>query len=81
MSYCGLQAFGSLGWRVEPNRPYAGSIVPCTFHRQDARVFSIMVEVNRSLYMSEETAERLADFGEVRRKIQSAMDAIIAAAC
>jgi len=72
-------AFRSLGRRVEPNRPYAGTIVPMSFYRKDARVHSIMVEVNRSLYMDEDTGERSAGFGEVHSKIQSALAAIIAA--
>jgi N-formylglutamate amidohydrolase len=71
-------AFRSLGWRVELNRPYAGSIVPGSFYKKDARVHSIMVEVNRSVYMNEDTGERSAGFDEVRQKVQSALDAIIA---
>jgi len=76
-----LGAFSDLGWRVELNRPYAGSMVPSTFYQKDARVHSIMVEVNRSLYMNEDTGERSARFGEVRRKVRSALEAIIAAVC
>ena len=68
-----------MGWRVERNRPYDGTMVPGSFLHKDARVHSIMVEVNRSLYMNEDTGERSAGFGKVRRKIQSAVDAIIAA--
>lgn len=71
-------AFSNLGWRVDLNRPYPGSIVPSTFYRKDARVYSIMVEVNRSLYMNEDTGERSAAFDKVRRKMRSALDAIIA---
>ena len=74
-----LGAFSDLGWRVELNRPYAGSMVPSIFYQKEARVYSIMVEVNRSLYMNEDTGERSARFGEVCGKIRSALEAIIAA--
>ncbi|HUW08991.1 MAG TPA: N-formylglutamate amidohydrolase [Anaerolineae bacterium] len=72
-----VAAFGSLGWRVELNRPYAGSIVPSSFFQKDARVHSVMVEVKRSLYMNEDTGERFAGFDEARRKIQLALGAVI----
>lgn len=60
------------------NQPYSGSIVPGSFYQKDASVCSIMVEVNRSLYMNEVTGERSTEIGEVRRKIQSALGAVIA---
>lgn len=37
---------------------------------KDRRVGSIMVEVNRSLYMDERNGERLPDFDEVAARIQ-----------
>jgi N-formylglutamate deformylase len=72
-----LGAFSDLGYRVELDRPYAGTIVPGAFHRRDARVHSIMVEVNRSLYMNEGTGERSAGFDTVRLKVQSVLDVLI----
>ena len=56
-------------------------MVPSSFYQKDARVYSIMVEVNRSLYMNEDTGERSAGFDEVRRKVHSALDALIAGVC
>ena len=73
-----VAAFTDLGWSVELNRPYDGAIVPGRFYKEDARVHSIMVEINRALYMDEDNGEPSAEFGEVRRKVQSALDAIIA---
>ncbi|HUW09229.1 MAG TPA: N-formylglutamate amidohydrolase [Anaerolineae bacterium] len=72
-----LEAFGSLGWRVWLNRPYAGTMVPWSFYGKDARVHPITVEVNRSLYMNEDAGERSAGFGAVRRKVQLTLGAII----
>jgi N-formylglutamate amidohydrolase len=72
-----LDAFSGLGWRVEQNRPYAGTMVPGALYRRDARVHSIMVEVNRSLYMNEDTGRRSAGFAGVRRKVRSALKTLI----
>ncbi|MGD0110848.1 MAG: N-formylglutamate amidohydrolase [Armatimonadota bacterium] len=73
-----VAAFSDLLWRVELNRPFAGSMVPGSVYRKDARVHSIMVEVSRALYMNESTGERSAGFSKVRRKVESALAAIIA---
>ena len=34
------------------DEPYSGTIVPMEYYRKDERVQSIMLEVNRSLYLS-----------------------------
>jgi N-formylglutamate amidohydrolase len=73
-----VSAFRDLGWGVELNRPYAGTIVPKSFHRRDARIRSIMVEINRALYMDEGTGERLSQFDEIAAKVQSAVETLIA---
>jgi N-formylglutamate deformylase len=43
----------SRGYTVAVNRPFAGSMVPAKYYRQDASVRSIMVEVNRRLYLDD----------------------------
>ena len=47
MSFLQREAFS-----VSLNRPYAGSLVPLKYYQQDYRVSSIMIEVNRRLYMN-----------------------------
>lgn len=37
-------------YNVKINIPYSGSIVPLKFYKKDKRVYSIMIEVNKSLY-------------------------------
>ncbi len=54
------------GYSVATNDPYGGSLVPIEFHRKDPRVSSIMVEVNRGLYLDEETSRKLSRFGKIR---------------
>ena len=49
--------FESHGYRVEINRPYKGTIVPTKFYQKDARVLSIMVEINKGLYLDDSKLE------------------------
>jgi N-formylglutamate deformylase len=51
---------------VSLNKPFAGSLVPMKYYRLDSRVQSLMVELNRSLYMNEENGEKLPSFSELR---------------
>jgi N-formylglutamate amidohydrolase len=71
-------SFHRMGWNVELNRPHSGTIVPVSFYHQDRRVISVMVEINRALYMDERTGKRLPQFTEVSRNLQSALEALIA---
>ena len=41
-------------WSVAVDRPYAGTLVPSKHYRRDPRVMSMMVEVNRRLYLVNE---------------------------
>lgn len=64
----------SLNWLAEyfsvaVNRPFAGTFVPTRFYQQDKRVSSIMIEVNRSLYMDEATGDRNQGFSQIREFI------------
>jgi N-formylglutamate deformylase len=39
------------GYSVKVNSPYSGTIVPLEYYRKNKQVMSIMIEVNRKLYM------------------------------
>ena len=45
------QYFTKKGYIVSLNDPFSGSMVPGLFYKKDPRVASIMVEINRKLYM------------------------------
>ena len=68
--------FEKQGFSVEFNRPFAGALVPMDYYRSDPRVAALMVEVNRRLYLDEETAERLAVFDVMREQLGEAIDSI-----
>ena len=54
------------GFFSRVNTPYCGAITPMKHYGKDRRVISIMVEVNRSLYMNEKTGEKNDDFERIQ---------------
>lgn len=69
-----VQGFQKMGYSVEINRPYAGSMVPMAFHRQDRRVMSIMIELNRALYMDESAGTKTGRFATIQEQIQTVLE-------
>ncbi|MBR0414668.1 MAG: N-formylglutamate amidohydrolase [Clostridia bacterium] len=66
------RAFRERGYRVTINQPYAGSIVPLAFFGKEKRVQSVMIEVNRGLYLGE-NCEKLPAFSRLREDIAEAL--------
>jgi len=65
-----LVAFKEAGYKVALNEPYAGALVPYKFYAaKEARVQSVMVEVNRKLYMDEITGLTSGTFRNTARTI------------
>ena len=71
------RAFVGLGYEVKINSPFSGSIVPMDYYNNNASVQSIMIEINRSLYMVEETAEKSENFNVVQADIHMAIKEIL----
>lgn len=61
--------FEHYGFSVAVDRPYSGTSVPLKHYRTDGRVMSLMVEVNRGLYMDKSSALPLTTFEDVRQRI------------
>jgi len=57
------------GWSTSVNEPFSDSFVPLKFYKKDKRVQSVMIEINRRLYMDEETGEKKSCFYEVKKQI------------
>jgi N-formylglutamate deformylase len=74
-----VSEFERARWRVIVNEPFAGAIVPLSRYRRDRRVASVMVEVNRGLYLRGPGAQRLPGFarvaGQVRQCCLNAIEA------
>ena len=63
---------------TELNKPFPGSYVPLKCLNRDKRVKSIMIEINRELYMDEATGEKNDSFIEIKSNIYGLINQIIA---
>ena len=70
------ESTASSGWIVEINRPFSGTIVSMNAYKKDPRVISVMLELNRSLYMNEASGERSADFSQCRNDVDAVLRSI-----
>jgi N-formylglutamate amidohydrolase len=63
--------FEDRGYSIGIDWPYSGSIVPLEYYQKDKRVSSIMLEVNRKLYLKEGTAEKSADYEQTKEVVRA----------
>ena len=71
-----MDAFASEGLRIAVNHPFSGTFVPEKHYRKNPRVQSLMIEVNRGIYMHERTGTHLACFSEVQGQVARVITAI-----
>ena len=64
------KAFKDKGYEVKINSPFKGTIVPLKFYKQEKRVQSIMIEINRSIYMNEKTGKKKQNFLTLKKDIE-----------
>ena len=74
------RAFEQAGFDVAIDRPFAGALVPARHFRSDRRVSALMVEVNRALYMDEDSGRPRDDFEELRGRLRAILLDVIGAA-
>ncbi|KKN22061.1 hypothetical protein LCGC14_0918970 [marine sediment metagenome] len=70
--------FEEINLTTELNMPFAGCYVPSKFIHQEKRVKSIMIEINRGLYLEERTGEKNDSFSKVKNIIRSLVSQLIA---
>jgi N-formylglutamate deformylase len=75
-----LVIFTAAGFDTVVNRPFSGTIVPIKHFRSDCRVRSVMIEINRKLYLNESTGQRLPDFDRFRDRFRETLEELISAA-
>jgi N-formylglutamate amidohydrolase len=70
------ERFAVAGFAVAIDRPFAGALVPASHAGLDARVLALMLEINRRLYMDEESGDRLPGFDALAAIIQEIVAAL-----
>lgn len=59
--------FESKGYTVGLNWPYRGSIAPLEHCHKNKKVESIMLEINRALYLNEPTNEKSQKYLDIKK--------------
>ena len=67
------RSFAQRGYSVAVNSPYSGAITPLDYYRRNRDVMSVMIEVNRGLYLSNDLRKNDA-FSSVKRDIGESID-------
>jgi N-formylglutamate amidohydrolase len=70
-----VRRFYAEGLSVATNCPLSGALVPMRYFRKDARVSSIMIEVNRRLYLDEATGKASKHFGWIPSVLAKVLEA------
>lgn len=65
------------GWTVALNRPFAGALVPMAYYGKDARVSGVMIEVNRRLYLDEQSGVRGSNFDRCQAALSEVLHRLI----
>ena len=63
------KSFTTLGYQVDINSPFCGAIVPIKCYGKNKAVKSVMIEINRSLYMNEKTGLKNKYFLKIKNDI------------
>ena len=61
--------FETKGYTVKINSPFAGSIVPLKYYEKNKNVQSVMIELNRKLYMNN-SGEKTENFQKLKADIE-----------
>lgn len=65
-----VKLFKEKKYSVAINRPFSGSLVPGIYYQKNSNVHSIMIEVNRNLYMNGRTGMKIPNFAKVKSDLQ-----------
>jgi N-formylglutamate deformylase len=68
--------FEERGYSLGIDWPYKGTLVPGEYYQKDNRVKSIMLEVNRKLYLREGSNERSENYQVIKNVVREYLDQI-----
>lgn len=62
--------FEEKGYTLGVDRPYTGSMIPMDYYQKDKNVQSIMLEINRKLYLQEPSNEKSSQYQKTKQVVQ-----------
>lgn len=62
--------FKENGYSLGVDKPYAGTIVPMHYYKKNKNVQSIMLEINRRLYLNDSTIEKSIQYQKTKHIVQ-----------
>ena len=61
------------GFRGEFNRPYAGAFITFNYCQPRKNIYTLQIEINRGLYMDEQSYQKKPNFQDISRHISQAV--------
>lgn len=71
-----IEYFRNLGYSCGLDWPYIGTIVPMKYYQKNNKVQSIMLEVNRKLYLKEPTNYKTTNYNKTKEVVSGFLDTI-----
>jgi N-formylglutamate deformylase len=68
--------FNERGFSLGVDSPYSGSIVPMEYYQKNNKVQSMMLEINRKLYLNEPSNEKSIRYPEIKQVVQEFLNHI-----
>lgn len=72
-----LERFSTLGYSVARNKPYAGGFITEHYGRPLKGLHAVQIEINRALYMHEDTLELREGFTALQHDIETVMNHVV----
>lgn len=73
-----INRFGQLGYSVSRNKPYAGGFITEHYGRPIKGLHAVQIEINRGLYMDEDTMEKKSGFTRLSGDINKVVSHLVA---
>ena len=68
--------FRESGFKIKSNSPFSGTMVPLSHYKKNPAVSSILIEINRCLYMDERTGLKNEFFDKTKQEIRTILNKI-----
>lgn len=65
------------GYEIGINTPYAGSLVPTNYWGKDLRVKSVMIEINKRIYLEPDNITKSKDFETIKQKLNNILQKLL----